>query len=118
MKKIYTTLRIGNQGRKYVGVNIGNYQLEIPGRQITGTKTKSVSVPGYSRAKTVSYNPANYAKTRMAGTVYGNQDQSIKKTKTIVRQTPSKMVIKTTKYGPANYYGRQSKMITKKVIKR
>lgn len=118
MAKIYTTSRIGNNGRKYIGVNIANHQFEIPGKQISGVKTKSFAIPGYAKAKTVTYNPNNYDKTRMAGVIYDKKNQSIKQTETIVRETPRKTIIKTTKYGPVNYYGKQEKFTTKKVIKK
>lgn len=118
MVKAYTTRRIGNNGREYVGVNINNRQFEIPGRQITGVKTKSIAVPGYARAVSKVYNPNNFAKTRMAGVIYGNRDQSIKQSKVVVRETPRKTIIKTTKYGPVSYYEKQTKTKSKQVIKK
>ena len=118
MAKIYTTKRIGNNGREYVGVNINNHQFEIPGRQISGTKTNKTILPGMAKVKSVTYNPNNYQKTTMASNVYGNKDQSIKQVKTVVKELPKRTVIKTTKYGPVNYYGKQTKTKSKQVIKK
>lgn len=118
MAKIYTTRRIGNNGREYVGVNINNRQFEIPGRQITGSKTKKTVLPGMSKATTTTYNPNNYQKTPMTSNLYGKKPESIKQIKTTVRETPRRTVIKTTKYGPVNYYGKQTKTKSKQVIKK
>lgn len=118
MAKIYTTKRIGNNGREYVGVNINNRQFEIPGRQITGTKTKKTIIPGMAKVTSTTYNPKNYQDTKMTANIYAKQDQSIKQVKVTAKELPRKTIIKTTKYGPVNYYGKQTKTKTKRVIKK
>lgn len=83
MVKAYTTRRIGNNGREYVGVNINNRQFEIPGRQITGLKTKKTVIPRIKKATTTTYNP----------NLYGKRPENIKQIKTTVK-TKRKQVIK------------------------
>lgn len=81
-------------------------------------KTKSWGLPFLGHATTKTYNPNNYANTRMAGVVYGNKNQKIKQTKTTVNDLPWGTYIKTKTYGPANYYGKQTKNVSRKFIKK
>lgn len=61
------------------------------------------------RKKTITYNPKNYANTKMTGVIYGKNDQKIREKKVV----ETKRKVKTVNYGPVDYYGKQTKTKTK-----
>lgn len=64
------------------------------------------------KTKKIIFDPKNYKKTPMTTVVYGDNDQKIRKTKTV---TKSNGKVKKVEYGPVDHYANQTK--TKTVTK-
>lgn len=74
-----------------------------------------IRIGKFKRTVTKQFDPKNY-KSGVTSNAYGANDKKIKKTKTIVIETPKKTKVKTVNYGPIDYYGKQlkTKVITKR----
>lgn len=79
---------------------------------------KTIKLGKYSISKDTQYDPKNYKKTRMTDAIYGNEDQNIKKIKTVTIETPKMKRTKTVNYSPINYYGKQTKTKTVTKVKK
>lgn len=77
-------------------------------------KTKTLKLGGYKRTVTKESDPKNY-KAGMGAVTYANKNIPIKKTKTVVIETPKKTVTKVKSFSPINYYGKQTKTVTKSI---
>lgn len=64
------------------------------------------------KTKKITYDPTHYVRTRMASTVYGDEDEKIRKHKVVAKSNGK---VKVVTYSPVNYYGKQKK--TKTVTK-
>lgn len=75
--------------------------------------TKTLKIGKFKRTVTKETDPTNYKKTPLTTTIYGKNDQKIKKSKTVVTELGDKKKVKTIDYGPVNYYGKQTRTVKK-----